>query len=145
MQTQHSLCCPVKLLHDPQGPIMGSRSVRALIAGLVVGHGHILCMQAPAQLVEPVEAASSLSGAMSGLQLDDADSLQLQQALELSMSGAGLEQAVDQALQVAVSLYVIACQHAGRQARASLSMYVTACEPAGRQAKSLTVLCGPGC
>lgn len=55
--------------------------------------------EATSSLVQPAEATSSLSGAMSGLQLDDADSLQLQQALELSMSGAGLEQAVDQALQ----------------------------------------------
>ena len=69
-------------------------------------HGHTSCMQAPVQLSQPAEAASSLSGAMSGLQLDDADSLQLQQALELSMSGAGLEQAVDQALQVQLSRYM---------------------------------------
>ena len=71
------------------------------IARQVVIHGHVSCMQAPAQLSQPAGAASSLGGAMSGLELDDADSLQLQQALELSMSGAGLEQAVDQALQVA--------------------------------------------
>lgn len=108
-----------------------------------MGHGCKLYMQAPAQLaeatsslaqpaeatsslVQPAEATSSLSGAMSGLQLDDADSLQLQQALELSMSGAGLEQAVDQALQVAGLLHVFACEYADGQA------------------KSLTALCGPG-
>ena len=82
----------------------GLKDVPALVAGHEAAHGHILCMQAPAQLAQPAEAASSLSGAMSGLQLDDADSLQLQQALELSMSGAGLEQAVDQALQVSIML-----------------------------------------
>ena len=89
------------------------------MAKQTVRHGRVLCMQAPAQLSQPAEAASSLSGAMSGLQLDDADSLQLQQALELSMSGAGLEQAVDQALQVACCIGLLESMLVGRP-RASL-------------------------